>query len=87
MRTAFESILASLIKLNRLLLFCSAAFFRGQIEERRNTRAAFLLSSGDLDIMIAVSSAGVYLIQPREGVFFHNNCSNKKKMLNLLTFS
>jgi hypothetical protein len=27
-------------------------------------------SSGDLDILVAVSSAGVYLIEPREGVFY-----------------
>ena len=47
---------------------CRAAFFHGQIEERRNSRMASWFSSGDLDILVAVSSAGVYLIEPREGV-------------------
>lgn len=51
--------------------FSSAAFFHGQIEERRNSRMASWFSSGDLDILVAVSSAGVYLIEPREGVFYH----------------
>ena len=45
-----------------------AAFFRAQIEERRTSRMASWFSSGDLDVLVAVSSIGVYLVEPREGV-------------------
>ena len=50
------------------LLLTRAAFFRGQIEERCTSRIASWFSRGDLEIVIAVSSIGVYLIEPKEGV-------------------
>ena len=45
-----------------------AAFFCGQIEERRTSRMSSWFTSGDLEIQVAVSSVGVYLIEPHEGV-------------------
>lgn len=45
-----------------------AAFFRGQIEERRTSRMSSWFSPGDLEILIAISCVGVYLIEPHEGV-------------------
>jgi len=48
--------------------YYGAAFFRGQIEERCTSRIASWFSRGDLEIIIAVSSTGVYLIELKEGV-------------------
>ena len=48
-----------------------AAFFCGQIEERRTSRMTSWFGSGDLEIQVAVSSVGVYLIEPHEGVWLN----------------
>ncbi|XP_046441277.1 putative FERM domain-containing protein FRMD8P1 [Daphnia pulex] len=47
--------------------YYGAAFFCGQIEERRTSRMSSWFTSGDLEIQVAVSSVGVYLIEPHEG--------------------
>lgn len=52
-------------------LFCyfvRAAFFCGQIEERRTSHMSSWFTAGDLEIQVAVSSVGVYLVEQHEGV-------------------
>lgn len=58
-----------LFLLSTVIKSIRAAFFCGQIEERRTSRMASWFSSGDLEIQVAVSSVGVYLIEPHEGVY------------------
>jgi hypothetical protein len=45
-----------------------ATFFRGQIEERLSSRLSSWLVRNDLEILVAVSCTGIYLIEPHEGV-------------------
>ncbi len=49
-------------------VFDRATFFRGQIEERLSSRLSSWLVRNDLEILVAVSCTGIYLIEPHEGV-------------------
>jgi len=47
--------------------YYGATFFRGQIEERLSSRLSSWLVRNDLEILVAVSCTGIYLIEPHEG--------------------
>lgn len=51
----------------------SAAFFHAQIEERRTSRMSYWFNPGDLQVLVAISCVGVYLIEPREGVRIYSS--------------
>ena len=58
---------------------CRATFFRGQIEERISSRLSSWLARSDLDVFVAVSCTGIYLIEPHKGVRWRSDSDSSSE--------